>query len=416
MNLMESVRISLRGLSANKLRSALTMLGIIIGVGAVIALLSVGQGVSKLITEQIQSIGSNVLFVAPISLQAAASAHPGAGAAIRDLTVEDAQAIADPLLVPDVVAVAPELQRSATVERGREAFYATVVGVTPAYAQVRNRQVLEGRFVDENDMVAGSRVALLGSAVYDSLFPGGDYPIGQTIKINQIPFRVIGVLEEKGGGGFGNQDSMVLVPLSTAHTRLFRARTATGAEKVTVINVQVTSEDRMDDVAEAIRLLLRARHKLTFRDDDDFSVISQKDILSIFGEITGVLTLFLGAIAAISLLVGGIGIMNIMLVSVTERTREIGIRKAVGAKRRDILVQFLIEAMALSLVGGAMGIVLGIVGSIAISSLSEDLVTVVTPQAILLATGFSAAVGLFFGIYPATRAARLHPIEALRYE
>jgi putative ABC transport system permease protein len=185
---------------------------------------------------------------------------------------------------------------------------------------------------------------------------------------------------------------------------------------VTVINVQVASEDRMDAASEAIRDLLRQRHKLSYRDDDDFSVISQKDILSIFGEITSVLTLFLGAIAGISLLVGGIGIMNIMLVSVTERTREIGIRKAVGAKRRDILIQFLIEAMVLSLVGGAVGILLGVAGSLLIARLSEDLVTVVTPQAILLATGFSAAVGLFFGIYPATRAARLNPIDALRYE
>ncbi|MGQ9714598.1 MAG: ABC transporter permease, partial [Anaerolineae bacterium] len=193
-------------------------------------------------------------------------------------------------------------------------------------------------------------------------------------------------------------------------------RTVGGSPRVTVINVQVASEDRMDTASEMVRELLRQRHKLSYRDDDDFSVISQKDILSIFGEITGVLTLFLGAIAGISLLVGGIGIMNIMLVSVTERTREIGIRKAVGAKRRDILVQFLIEAMVLSLVGGAVGIALGVVGSLLIARLSEDLVTVVTPQAILLATGFSAAVGLFFGIYPATRAARLHPIDALRYE
>ncbi len=415
MNISESIRIALRGLAANKLRSALTMLGIIIGVGAVIALLSVGQGVAQLITEQIQSIGSNVLFVVPLNLQAASGGPISAGAG-GSLTLADAEAIGDPGLVPDIVAVAPEIQRSATVERGREAIVATVAGVTPEYAFVRNARVAEGRFIDETDMAAGSRVALLGALVYERLFPDGEYALGQTVRINTIPFRVIGIMEEKGGSGFGSQDNIVFVPLSTAHSRLFRGRTVGGSPRVTVINVQVVSEDRMDAAAEAIRELLRQRHKLSYRDDDDFSVISQKDILSIFGEITGVLTLFLGAIAGISLLVGGIGIMNIMLVSVTERTREIGIRKAVGAKRRDILVQFLIEAMVLSLVGGAVGILLGVAGSLLISRLSQDLVTKVTPQAILLATGFSAAVGLFFGIYPATRAARLNPIDALRYE
>jgi len=417
MNIMESIRISLRGLAANKLRSALTMLGIIIGVGAVIALLSIGQGVSKMIAGQIQSIGSNVLFVMPMSLQAMTSAGPGFGSSGRDLTLDDAEAIGDPYQVSNVVAVAPELSRTGTVEHGREAIVTSIGGVTPEYSEVRNSQVIEGRFIDENDMVAASRVALLGYGAWEKLFPDGDYPIGLTVKINQIPFRVIGVLEEKGGSGFGgDQDSLVLVPLTTAQTRLFRSRSASGSQTLTFISVQVASEDYMDAVSEEVRQVLRQRHKLTYRDDDDFSVISQKEILSIFGEITGVLTLFLGAIAGISLLVGGIGIMNIMLVSVTERTREIGIRKAVGAKRRDILMQFLIEAVVLSLVGGAVGILLGVVGSMLIAMLSEDLVTVVTPQAILLATGFSAAVGLFFGIYPATRAARLHPIEALRYE
>lgn len=413
MNVAESIRIALRGLAANKLRSALTMLGIIIGVGAVIALLSVGQGVAQVITEQIQSIGSNILFVMPINLEAASAGTMTAG---RALTLADAQAIADPSQVPDVVAVAPQVQRTATVERGREALITTVSGVTPEFSSLRNAQVAEGRFIEDSDMAAGSRVAVLGATAYKRLFPDGEYALGQTIRINQLPFRVIGLLEEKGGSGFGSEDSIVFVPLSTAHTRLFRTATVGGSPRVSIISVQVVSEDRMDAAAEAIRELLRQRHKLSYRDDDDFSVISQKDILSIFGEITNVLTLFLGAIAGISLLVGGIGIMNIMLVSVTERTREIGIRKAVGAKRRDILIQFLIEAMVLSLVGGAVGIFLGVAGSILIARLSEGLVTVVTPQAILLATGFSAAVGLFFGIYPATRAARLNPIDALRYE
>ena len=415
MNLTESVRIALRGLAANKLRSALTMLGIIIGVGAVIALLSVGQGVAQLVTERIQSIGSNVLFVVPVNIQAASAGAMAAGGS-GSLSLADAEAIADPDLVPDVVAVAPEYQRSATVERGREAIVTTVAGITPEYATVRNAKVAEGRFIDETDMAAGSRVALLGATAYQRLFPDGEYALGQTVRINSIPFRVIGIMEEKGGSGFGSQDNIVFVPLSTAHTRLFRGRTVGGSPRVTVINVQVASEDRMDAASEAIRDLLRQRHKLSYRDDDDFSVISQKDILSIFGEITSVLTLFLGAIAGISLLVGGIGIMNIMLVSVTERTREIGIRKAVGAKRRDILAQFLAEATVLSLLGGVVGVLVGYAGAQIVTPLLGGTRALVTPQSVVLALGVSIAVGLFFGIYPAARAAALHPIEALRYE
>ncbi|MGQ9715683.1 MAG: ABC transporter permease, partial [Anaerolineae bacterium] len=226
MNLTESIRIALRGLAANKLRSALTMLGIIIGVGAVIALLSVGQGVAQLVTERIQSIGSNVLFVVPLNIQAASGGAMATGGG--SLSLADAEAIGDPALVPDVVAVAPEIQRSATVERGREAIVTTVAGITPEYAVVRNAKVTEGRFIDETDMAAGSRVALLGAAAYERLFPEGEYALGQTVRINGIPFRVIGIMEEKGGSGFGSQDNLVFVPLSTAHTRLFRGRTVGG--------------------------------------------------------------------------------------------------------------------------------------------------------------------------------------------
>jgi putative ABC transport system permease protein len=253
--------------------------------------------------------------------------------------------------------------------------------------------------------------------VVDDLFPPGLYPLGQNIKINGVPFRVIGVLEEKGATGFGSRDDMVSVPLTTAYARLFpQQRSVSGKYLVSAIYAQAASEDHLDAVAEEITTVLRQRHDIGLGDDDDFSVIAQTDIVNIMGEITGVLTLFLGSIAAISLLVGGIGIMNIMLVSVTERTREIGIRKAVGAKSRDILLQFLVEAVVLSLVGGVVGIVLGYLGSNLISGLSEDLAAYTSPSAILLATGFSIAVGVFFGIFPAARASRLDPIEALRYE
>jgi len=286
---------------------------------------------------------------------------------------------------------------------------------------VRNSPVAQGNFISESDVAGRSRVTVLGSRAAEKLFGADLYPVGQTIKINAVPFKVVGVLAAKGGGGGmggGNQDEVVLVPMSTAHQRLFTARfrDPKGQPLVSVIYVQVVSEDRMPQATDEIGQLLRLRHNVKYQDEDDFTVINQKDLVAIFGQITGVLTIFLGAIAGISLLVGGIGIMNIMLVSVTERTREIGLRKAVGAKRRDILSQFLIESVIMSVIGGLIGIALGAGGALLVSRLAEDLKAVVTLDSVALATGFSAAVGLFFGIYPATRASRLNPIEALRYE
>ena len=415
MNLTSSVRIALRGLSSNKLRTALTMLGIVIGVGAVITLLSVGQGVEQYVTQQFQSVGSNLLFVVPGQLQQSGPPIRGQRAS-QGLTYGDALAIADSFNVPDVVAVAPELYRYTAVSAGSRDALPQVSGVTPQFTAVRNWEAVLGEFIDETALAAQSRVAVLGQSVAERLFPDEDYPIGQTIKIGAVPFRVIGVMEEKGGSGFGDQDNTVFVPLTTAQARLFRDRTLSGEYRVSVIYATAVNEDRMEAAAQQIAELLRVRHNIAYRDDDDFTIINQSDIISIFGEITGVLTIFLGSIAAISLLVGGIGIMNIMLVSVTERTREIGLRKAVGAKRRDILLQFLIEAVVISMIGGLVGLGLGIVGAQAISRLAEELTAVLSAQSVLLAIGFSAAVGLFFGIYPATRAARLNPIDALRYE
>ncbi len=418
MSVTESFRIALRALTANKLRSILTMLGIIIGVGAVIALMSVGQGVQKLITEQLQSAGSNLLIVIPGSLDEAQGPEgPRRNRPDRPLTNGDWRALNDPLQVSDVVAAVPEVDGGAEIVRGKNNLRTTVTGTTAAFSPVRNYNVSSGRFLSDEDVASEARVVALGSKVARSLFTESDDPIGQTIKVNGIPFRVIGVMEEKGGGGFGSFDNQVFVPFSTSQERLFPGlRSLRGEPALSFILVQVVSEDRLKDVISQIEDVLRQRHNITFLDTDDFTVINQADILDIFGSITGVLTTFLGGIAAISLLVGGIGIMNIMLVSVTERTREIGLRKAVGAKRRHILTQFLVEAMVLSLIGGFIGMILGFVGAQALASLSEDLEAVITLQSVLLATGFSALVGLFFGIYPALRASQLHPIDALRYE
>jgi putative ABC transport system permease protein len=417
MRVTEQFRMAFRALAVNKLRSVLTMLGIIIGVGAVITLLSAGEGVQRLIEDQLQSIGTNILFVVPGNLSN--SQMQRGGNVDLTLSLADAEAIADPLNVPDMAQVAPQIMSSADVSYGKSTLSLSVSGVTPAYENVRNFPIDYGNFITDLDVNSGARVAVLGSKVAERFYGADGYAIGTTIKIKNVPFKVIGVLKSKGGTGGpgGDQDETVLVPLSTAHQRLFpRYHNSRGQPLVTVIYVQVGSEDRMGAAATQISDLLRDRHNIRFKDDDDFSVINQKDLLAIFGQITGVLTIFLGAIAGISLLVGGIGIMNIMLVSVTERTREIGLRKAVGAKRKHILVQFLIESVVLALIGGAIGILLGALGVMAISQLQDSLKAVVSPQSVILATGFSAAVGLFFGIYPATRAARLNPIDALRYE
>jgi putative ABC transport system permease protein len=416
MDFAEILRIALRGLAANKLRAALTMLGIIIGVGAVITLLSVGQGVEQYVTGQFQGIGSNLLFVFPGGPEEQ-QGPPGEGAQsrTRPLTNDDGEALTDALRVPSAEAIALEFLSFDTVAYKRESMNVQISGVTVNYPAVRQFFVQEGEFFTDADERGAARVAVLGQTVVTLLFPD-EFPIGQTIKIKNLPFKVIGVLESKGGSLFGDQDSIVLIPLATAQQRLFNARGPDGQYQVSIIYAQAHTEDAMEPLAAEIAEVLRERHDIQFRDEDDFTVVTQSDLISAFGEVTGVLTIFLGAIAGISLLVGGIGIMNIMLVSVTERTREIGLRKAVGAKRRDILTQFLIEAITLSLVGGFIGIALGAASTFAVAYFQPNVPVALSWASVALATSFAAAIGLSFGMYPAIRASGLNPIVALRYE
>ncbi len=413
MNTWESVRMALRSLRANKLRAALTMLGIIIGTGAVIGLLSVGEGAQAYIEQQVQSIGSNLIFVIPGG--AAQNQGPPFVGNPGVITREDAEAIRDDPYAQHVGAVAPEISHTATVTSQGESVTVQVTGTTPEYAYVRNYQPTLGSFFSEGDEAASARVAVLGPDTAIDLFGSESLAVDETIRIDGVPFTVIGVIEAKGAAAFGSRDSYALVPLSTLTKRLYGGRyVSERGTRVDLINVSAIGESSVPLAIEEITVILRDEHDVLY-EEDDFTVSSQQDILGVFNEITNVLTIFLAAIAGISLLVGGIGIMNIMLVSVTERTREIGIRKAVGAKRSDILWQFLIESVVLSILGGLIGIGVGW-GMAQIVQALDVFSPVVSTQAIVLAVSFSVLVGLFFGIYPARRAANLNPIDALRYE
>jgi len=408
MNITQSIREALESLITNKLRAALTVLGIVIGVAAVIAMLAVGTGAQDTILGSISGIGTNLLFVFDSNFtQDIRNEQP--------LTTADAAAIADVFQAPHVQAVAPVVSGNVSVNFSGETVNAELYGITPEFELVRNYGLLEGSFITEDHVNGRASVALIGPEVADRLFDRRTLITGETIRIEGQPFRIIGVLESKGGGSFGSQDNVVLVPLTTARLRLVdRER-----DRFDVLYVQAVDARSVPLASEEIAQILRTRHR-TALGADDFTIFTQQDFLSVAGTITNVLTIFLGGIAAISLLVGGIGIMNIMLVSVTERTKEIGLRKAVGARKADILTQFLTESSLLSMIGGIIGIIFGWLISFAVGRIAAASGTPIAPNvslsAILLATVFSTAVGLFFGIYPANRAANLEPVEALRYE
>ena len=411
----ETVRVALDGLLANRLRSALTMLGVIIGVAAVIALMSITAGAQEQVTSQISSMGTNLIVVTPASRGSVEGRGANTGG---QLTNDDFAALAAPGALSAAAAVVPQYSVNGQIIFGGTNFGVSAVGTTPAYQELQSLTVAGGEFLTQQDVDRGAKVAVLGHGIAQDLF--GDFdPVGQRIRLatatGRTTLTVVGVLAEQGGSMFNSVDSSVLVPLSTAQTKLASARNALGDLTLLRIDVMAVSDDQVDAVVDQVDAVLREAHGLGALDDADFSIISQATMLSAATTVTDTFTVLLGAIAGISLVVGGIGIMNIMLVSVTERTREIGLRKAIGARRSDILLQFLMEAVMLSVLGGTIGILVGW-GLGKLVNLTGMLQSVVTAQSILLAVGFSAAIGLFFGIYPANQAARLSPIEALRYE
>jgi len=407
MDFGQNILEALDSLWSNKLRTSLTALGILIGVGAVIAMLGIGRGAQDTITGSISGIGTNLLFVLR-----------GGDDDIRNpqrLTLADAEAMMDPFAAPSVNLVAPIISGRLELSYAGESTSTSASGVTPDYQAVRNEELMEGEFINEEHILGLAAVAVLGPDTAEALFGHADGVIGETIRVEGQPFRVIGVKAPKGGSGFSNPDDEILIPLTTAQVRLMRR----SQNAIDTILVQAVSAGSVSQASEEIAAILRTRHRTPIG-QDDFTIFTQQDFVETAQTITNVLTIFLGGVAAISLLVGGIGIMNIMLVSVTERTREIGLRKAVGARKRDIMLQFLTESALLSMIGGVAGIILGwllstVVGIIAAAN-NADINPAIGLDAILLATLFSTAVGLFFGIYPAKRAADLEPVEALRYE
>jgi putative ABC transport system permease protein len=416
MKIQRVIRETFTSLSANKLRTGLTVLGIVIGVAAVIAMLSVGQGAQNSITSQINSIGTNVLFISAGARARFGGNNFNSVRNIRALTMADALAMTDPFQAPSVKAVAPIIQGgNISASANGQTTTTTIYGVTTSYLSIRNEQVAEGTFFNEQQVNTHARVAIIGPDLATTLFGRTTNLAGLEIRINGQTFTILGVLQSKGGSSLGSSDNQAIIPLTTARDRVIR-RVGTSVDG---IYLQATNAQSVTEANTQVSNIMRLRHHVAVG-KEDFSVLSQQDLLTTATSITGILTAFLGGIAAISLLVGGIGIMNIMLVSVIERTREIGLRKALGARNRDIMLQFLAESSFLSLLGGLIGILLGWLISLAIGQIASASGTSLNPavnlNAVLLATLFSVAVGLFFGIYPARRAARLEPVEALRYE
>ena len=395
-------------IKANRGRSSLTVLGIVIGIGSVIAMVAIGQGSQKSIEASIESIGSNLLIIMPGSQQGLGGGGVSAGrGSAQTLTLEDAEAIKKE--TASVKAVEPELTGRYQVSVKSNNTNTQVVGTVAEYPEVRNVEIELGNFLTEQDIKGLSKVAVLGPTTRDDLFGEGADPVGETVRINKVDFRVIGVTKSKGGSGFGSQDDMIFVPLATAKAYL------SGSSYLSTIYVQAENQESLTAAQNGITELLLARHKISDPATADFQILNQSDIVATASSVTGTFTMLLAAIAGISLIVGGIGIMNMMLTNVTERTREIGLRKAIGAKRNDISNQFLGEAVMLTFIGGGLGIILGLLVSVAVSKFA-NIATTVSASSIVLAFGVSAAIGIIFGYYPARRASKLNPIEALRYE
>jgi putative ABC transport system permease protein len=418
MSFRDAFQVAIEALISNKLRACLTMLGIVIGVGAVIALMSVGQGSQQAVKDQIQGLGANLLFVTPgSSTSGGINAGPGSS---QTLTSQDADAIESE--VGDLYAVAPQVTRNAQIISNGQNSFASILGVTPEYVDAMNLTITDGAFFTQDDIDRNARVAVLGSALALQLYPDGSSPVGAQLNLNAggktITLQIVGVLQAQGGNASSSYDNQAILPLTTVQKQISMVRSAQNATVVSQITLQVATEDGVDQAKQEVTDLLLSRHKSATA---DFTVKSQDDIAAASSGVAKTLTMLLGAVASISLVVGGIGIMNIMLVSVTERTREIGIRKAIGARPSDIMMQFLTEAVSLTVTGGLLGVIAGVGASYLLNGqdvpgLGDNVRTMISWPSVFMAFGFASCIGIFFGLYPAHRAAKLRPIDALHHE